>query len=403
MWSGRASSTVPRSSRPGRLAAKIPRCGHDDEVGLAGRRLLEDGRRRVGRDGVEGPERAARPLGPPPGPLDQGPRLKVVAHPGRGRRPVGDPPEHPEEEQVEARPVRPALAERVVDEARPVVADRQQQPSAGLGGRLVAGRRPRRPRRRGVMRRATPMRRRARVVARPVPVPVPPRPRLAAARAVDHLVDHDAQRQLDADDQDRLDPLREPHQLEREQAGRRQQDDDGDAAQPGHGPPRVALRPGRSGAGRRISVGIASAGVGPDLGPGRGPSTDRPASSSPSDACEVSCRARGRRCPVASSRRRDSPRSDLGPPPSRPRGRFGDRGTGCRPGGHRHDTPGSHAGQGAAGVSAPESRLATSAATASVNVSVDSWPPRSRVRTPCRSRSSVAFLTAWPTATSPSW
>ena len=45
----------------------------------------------------------------------------------------------------------------------------------------------------------------------------------------------------------------------------------------------------------------------------------------------------------------------------------------------------------------------TSAATASVKLSVDSWPPRSRVRTPWRSRSSVAFLTAWPTAISPSW
>ncbi len=50
------------------------------------------------------------------------------------------------------------------------------------------------------------------------------------------------------------------------------------------------------------------------------------------------------------------------------------------------------------GVSPTEVRRATSAATAAVKLSVDSWPPRSRVRTPWRSRSSVAFLTAWPQA-----
>ncbi len=49
------------------------------------------------------------------------------------------------------------------------------------------------------------------------------------------------------------------------------------------------------------------------------------------------------------------------------------------------------------------SRRATSAATASVKLSVDSEPPRSRVRIPWRSRSSVAFLTAWPALISPSW
>jgi len=48
-------------------------------------------------------------------------------------------------------------------------------------------------------------------------------------------------------------------------------------------------------------------------------------------------------------------------------------------------------------------RLATSAATAAVKESVDSWPPRSRVRMPWRSRSSVAFLTDWPALISPIW
>src|SRR5262249_5876491 len=48
-------------------------------------------------------------------------------------------------------------------------------------------------------------------------------------------------------------------------------------------------------------------------------------------------------------------------------------------------------------------RLRTSAATAAVKLSVDSEPPRSRVRVPWRKRSSVAFLTAWATLISPIW
>ena len=165
----------------------------------------------------------------------------------------------------------------------------------------------------------------------------------------------------------------------------------------------------------------------------RGPSTVRPAPFSPSDACEVSCRARSRRCPVA-------PRSgairpvQFGSPAPPSSGGFGDHGHSSNDRTHWNEsdgrmsrctkramcnsvtitnlfdlcailTPGMQRVGEKGGSEAPAiedrtreknalnggpaqavvsdgfaSRRETSAATAAVKLSVDSWPPRSRVR-----------------------